>query len=288
MTELRWDAEGLQLALQAQLPQLPELPSLTVEVVSRCDSTNTVLLERARAGNTQPCLLLAEEQTHGRGRMGRTWQSAHAQAVGSSLTFSLALPLAPKDWQGLSLAVGVALATALEATCDTERHPIGLKWPNDLWLLDGPGCGRKLAGTLIETVASQGQRVVVVGVGINVLPQPEADTDSRLSSGYACLAELNASITAPQAWHQVLPHLLRALLTFEESGFSTFVNAFSQRDLLCGQTVRTTQQGLEVGHCEGINQQGALLVRDRATQVLHAIHSGEVSVRPLAALSSVM
>ena len=284
MTELRWDAEGLQQALQAQLPQLPQLPSLTVEVVARCASTNTVLIERARAGNTHPCLLLAEEQTHGRGRMGRTWQSAHAQALGSSLTFSLALPLAPKDWQGLSLAVGVALATALDST----GHHIGLKWPNDLWLLDGPGRGRKLAGTLIETVASQGQRVVVVGVGINVLPQPDAGTGPTLSSGYACLAELNPAITAAQAWHQVLPHLVRALLTFEASGLSTFVNAFSQRDLLCGQTVLTTQQGVEVGHCEGINEQGALLVRDRTTQVLHAIHSGEVSVRPLAVLSSVM
>ncbi len=281
MAELRWDAEGLR---QTLLPLLPHLPGLTVEVLASCGSTNTVLVGRARAGDARPCLLLAQEQTQGRGRLGRVWQSADATAPGASLTFSLALPLAPKDWQGLSLVVGVALAQSL----DPMGQTIGLKWPNDLWLRDGPGRGRKLAGTLIETVVVPNQRMVVVGVGINVLAQPEAGSDPRLGSGYACLAELNPSVNAPQAWHQVLPPLVQALLTFEASGLSAFVKAFSQRDLLCGHTVRTTQQDVEEGQCEGINEEGALLVRHRATQVLHAIHSGEVSVRPLLALSSVM
>src|SRR5436305_15350183 len=92
-----------------------------------------------RAADLQPCLLVAEHQTHGHGRNGRVWQAA----PGASLTFSLALPLAPKDWSGLSLAVGVALAQALDppqagaAASDAPR--IGVKWPNDLWLPDGPG-----------------------------------------------------------------------------------------------------------------------------------------------------
>ena len=122
---LRWGAE----ALWEQLT--PQLPGLSVEVVARISSTNTALLERARivaptrddgdaaqvrrsvesaafgrrAADLQPCLLVAEHQTHGRGRQGRLWQAA----PGASLTFSLALPLSPQDWSGLSLAVGVAL-----------------------------------------------------------------------------------------------------------------------------------------------------------------------------------
>ena len=111
-------------------------------MLARADSTNTLLLDRARAlagapdavitrpgeldnagaatteptplgrrgADVQPCLLVAEQQTRGRGRLGRDWVSS----AGASLTFSLALPLAPADWSGLSLAVGLALAEALE------------------------------------------------------------------------------------------------------------------------------------------------------------------------------
>ena len=83
---------------------------------ARADATTAQPDDRSgpfgrRAGDTQPCLLVAEHQTLGRGRQGRSWL-AHA---GASLTFSLGLPLAPRDWSGLSLAVGVALADALEA-----------------------------------------------------------------------------------------------------------------------------------------------------------------------------
>src|SRR5438105_5161940 len=149
---LRWGAE----ALWEQLT--PLLPGLSVEVVARISSTNTALLERARivqpagddtdaaqvrrsvestafgrrAADLQPCLLVAEHQTHGRGRHGRLWQAA----PGASLTFSLGLPLAPKDWAGLSLAVGVALADALDPPAEGQPPRIAVKWPNDLFLLD--------------------------------------------------------------------------------------------------------------------------------------------------------
>src|SRR4051812_25393713 len=106
-------------------------------------------MRRARAGEMDPVLLVAERQTSGRGRLGRGWRSA----PGESLTFSLGLKLGPADWSGLSLAVGVSLAETL--------HPrIQLKWPNDLWVGD-----RKLGGILIETASfgngAQAQRYAV-------------------------------------------------------------------------------------------------------------------------------
>ncbi|MGZ7242464.1 biotin--[acetyl-CoA-carboxylase] ligase, partial [Streptococcus pyogenes] len=73
------------------------------------DSTNSELMRRARAGHVDPVLLVAEQQSAGRGRMGRSW----ASRAGDSLTFSLGLPLQPADWSGLSLAVGVAVAESL-------------------------------------------------------------------------------------------------------------------------------------------------------------------------------
>ena len=144
----------------------PVLPGFTVEVLPRIDSTNTELMRRARAGQTEPILLIAEDQTAGKGRQGRPWSNA----PGSSLMCSLALPLAPRDWSGLSLAVGVAMAQALQPTDPNAALRIGLKWPNDLWLTDD----RKLGGILIETAnlpqARRGERYVIIGMGVNIQP----------------------------------------------------------------------------------------------------------------------
>jgi len=117
MTEpaLHWPVAALAEALA------PHVPGCAVEVAAEIDSTNSELMRRARAGRAAPVLLVAEAQTAARGRLGRGWQSGNGD-VGGALACSLGLPLAPRDWSGLSLAVGLALAEAL--------HPeIGLKWP---------------------------------------------------------------------------------------------------------------------------------------------------------------
>ena len=286
---LHWGAETLWQQIE------PLLPGLSVEVVAHTASTNTALLERARvarepeddnafvqvrrsvesaafgrrAADIQPCLLVAEHQTAGRGRLGRTWRSV----PGASLTFSLALPMRMADWSGLSLAVGVALADALEP--DPPAQPrIGLKWPNDLWLMDGPGIGCKLGGILIETVAAGAQRLAVVGVGLNVLPieQPEGST-----TDFGCLQEFDTALSAPALLERVALPLVRALKLFECEGFPAFAERFAARDLLFGQPVRTTLAEVPEGVAQGVSNQGALLV-NTATGLKH-ISSGEVSVR---------
>lgn len=276
---LRWHAEALWEQLE------PLWPGLSVEVLAEADSTNTRLLERVRmavAGEAQPCLLVAESQTAGRGRLGRPWQAT----AGQSLTFSLALPLAPADWSGLSLAVGVALAEALQPTAAGAPVPqpwLALKWPNDLWLQTAPGQGRKLGGILIETVAAAGgQRWCVVGVGLNVLPLTPSDGGSTpgFSSGHAALHELDARYTAPLALAAVAAPLLRALKAFEAQGFTPLVPAFARRDLLLGQALFTTGatgQPLLQGVGAGVDASGALQVL--VGRQMHAVVSGEVSVR---------
>jgi len=287
---LQWRAEELWLQLRDLLP------GLSVEVVERCASTNTALLERARvevrpepdnadvlvqrsvesaafgrrAADAQPCLLVAEHQTGGRGRMGRGWSSA----PGASLTFSLSLPIAREDWSGLSLAVGVALADALDPQTAAGAAPrLGLKWPNDLWLMDAPARGRKLGGVLIETVSAARVRLAVIGIGLNLQPIGEVDA----GSGFACLQEIDAQADAPAVLHRVALPLARALRRFEAEGFAAFVADYARRDLLAGHTVRTTQQGVSEGIARGVDASGALQLQTSAGLV--AIHSGEVSVR---------
>jgi BirA family biotin operon repressor/biotin-[acetyl-CoA-carboxylase] ligase len=286
---LHWGAEELWERL------VPLLPGISVEVVHRIGSTNSALLQRAqvapnaraeaddamvrrsvesaafgrRAVDLQPCLLVAEHQTAGRGRQGRVWQST----VGASLTFSLALPITAADWSGLSLAVGVALCEALDPAPDLGGRWIGLKWPNDLWLMDGPHQGRKLGGILIETVSAGAQRLVIVGVGINVLP---FDADAP-STGFASLSEFDAGAQAPAVLARVVVPLVDALKNFEAHGFAPFIDRFAVRDLLRGRAVRTTLADVPEGVARGVSPQGALLVETAAG--ISRVVSGEVSVR---------
>ncbi|MFY7866869.1 biotin--[acetyl-CoA-carboxylase] ligase [Roseateles sp.] len=280
-----WNVETLWEQL------LPLLPGISIEVLARTDSTNTALLERVRsesrsgapqaygrrAHDMQPCLLVAEHQTHGRGRMGRAWLSS----PGSSLTFSLALNLQPRDWSGLSLAVGCAIAEALEplAGLAAGAQPrLSLKWPNDLWL-----DGRKLGGILIETVSAGEGRMVVIGVGLNikelVLGQDSQDGDSAspggpFNTGFAALSEIHPACTGPEILARIAPGLVKALLDFEQTGFAAWEAAYARRDLTLGRRVTA---GAVEGLSEGVNAQGELLIRSALG--LKTISGGEVSVR---------
>jgi BirA family transcriptional regulator, biotin operon repressor / biotin---[acetyl-CoA-carboxylase] ligase len=274
---LNWGAEALWLALE------PLLPGLSIEVLPRVVSTNTLLLERVRqASDLQPCLLVAEEQTAGRGRLGRSWHSR----AGASLTFSLSLPLQPADWSGLSLAVGLALADALDPPRDLVpvAPRIGLKWPNDLWLIDAhePIRGRKLGGILIETVGAGAQRVAVVGVGLNLRPLPPAD--EGYSQGHASLDEYLDDCSPPAVLARVAAPLLRALLQFANQGFAPRAAAYARRDVLRGRAITTTLPDWPDGQADGVDEGGALCLRRDGR--LHRLVSGEVSVRPQAAAAA--
>lgn len=289
---LQWGAESLWLALQ------PLLPGLTVEVVASIPSTNTELLARARrspADALTPALLVAEQQTAGRGRQGKAWVSGTGPAAaGASLTFSLALPLAPGDWSGLSLAVGLALAEVLDPTTsghapgDAPGQPrrLGLKWPNDLILLDdggrAPHIGRKLGGILIETVQLGPRRLMVLGIGLNIRPLP-ATADAAapaLSWGHGCVQDLQPGLDAPATLARLLPPLVQALQAFEAHGFAPLQPAFARRDVLAGRAVATTLPGLPQGRADGVDATGTLwLLADGGR---HPVVSGDVSLKPLA------
>jgi len=273
-----WGAEALWQAL------VPLLPGLSIEVVQTLGSTNSELADRLRdasrtqggrrGGDLAPQLLVAINQTAGRGRLGRHWHST----PGSSLTFSLALPLQRSDWSGLSLAVGLAVAEAL----DPQGRRLGLKWPNDLMLLaDGddtapdkdPGMGRKLGGILIESVPAGDQRAAVIGIGINVEPQPVAEADYEV----AALTEIWPEATAQDALARIGVPLVQALLAFERDGFAPLQDAYAGRDVLRGQRVKTTDAAMPEGVADGVDGDGALKVASGGQT--RRVVSGEVSVR---------
>ncbi|WP_440105723.1 biotin--[acetyl-CoA-carboxylase] ligase [Acidovorax sp. BL-A-41-H1] len=286
---IRWPAEALWEAVS------PLLPGFTVEILPTIDSTNTELMRRARAGQCEPTLLVAEAQTAGRGRLGRTWHSGEAGDEGTpnaglpSLMMSLGLPMAPKDWSGLSLAVGVSVAESLQPVLPPlgagQPARVGLKWPNDLWLGGDPLGDRKLGGILVETasfVAPQttreaspsgsAARYVVIGIGINVLPRD----GEGMSMPPGSLQDVEPGLDAPGALARIVPPLVAMLQSFEGYGFAPMQPRFAARDVLQGRAV-TLSDG-HTGTAHGVGEDGALLVHTAGG--MQAVTSSEISVRP--------
>ena len=266
---IKWPAEAIWESVA------PILPGFTVEVLPEIDSTNTELMRRAKAGQIEPVLLVAEKQTAGRGRLGREWHdlSARADSI-PTLTFSLGMPLSPANWSGLSLAAGLSIATSLHAD-------LGLKWPNDLWLND-----RKLAGILIETCAVENQRFVVIGVGINIT-EPKVDQTLpalQLRRAPAWLQELLPNISAPDALLRIASDLVKTLLVFAEQGFAPFQARFHQRDVLRDRQISVDDNQIDTnnktsGIALGVNRNGELEIQ--TAQGKKTINSSEVSIKAL-------
>ena len=251
---IHWPSEAIWEAVS------PNLPSFTVEVLPELGSTNTELMRRFRLGQTDPVLLVAKRQTAGRGRLGRQWHSDLDKT--DSLTFSIGMVLAPQDWSGLSLAVGLSIAQSL--------HPaIGLKWPNDLWFAQ-----RKLGGILIETATAGALRYAVIGVGLNIRIPPLND----LRTSPAGVEEVLPGTASPDALLHIAPALIQALRTFEQFGFAPLREAFHARDLLFGKEVVCSDG--TTGLARGVDAMGALLVQ--TPQGVQKINAAEVSVRPAA------
>lgn len=239
---------------------------LEVEVVDACPSTNSALMNR---GDALPRLLLAEEQTAGRGRRGRRWICC----VGSGLTFSVRRQLrrSPREIQGLSLAVGVSIARALRALGAVETQ---LKWPNDL--LVG---GAKLGGILVETRVQSESVTAVVGVGINC--RASAGLEARLGRRIAVLEDFVHPLPSRNALAaRLVGEIWRALQTFDAEGLAPFRAEWEMLHAHAGQRVRIRLADGRVlaGVADGLCEDGGLRLRTRAG--LRSVRTGRVlSVR---------
>ena len=236
-----------------------------VEVVEETGSTNADLLKRAAALGA-PLLLVARNQTAGRGRAGRSWLSSSE----GSLTFSLAwrfkggLP----RLTGLPLAVGVALADTLERL----GVQVSLKWPNDV-LRDGD----KLAGILIETQAAPlGGVWAVIGIGLNLVMPDELE--AQIGRSVASLPWL-ARMDRDALLAALLAGLAGALREFEHAGFAAFAARWNRRHAWQGELVTILDGGavLHEGSAAGVDDAGRLLLDTLDGRI--AVLAGDVSLR---------
>ena len=238
---------------------------VAVEVVHETGSTNADLLARA-ASLAGPLLLVAENQTAGRGRAGRTWLSSPE----GSLTFSLAWRFegGPQALIGLPLAIGVALAETLAGL----GVQVQLKWPNDV-LKDGD----KLAGILVETQSAPGGGIwAVTGIGLNLLMPDEMEARlGRSAAGVPWLArmERDALVAA------LLDGLAAALREFAARGFAAFSARWNLRHAWQGETVVLLDAGkvVQEGLAAGVDDSGRLLLDTADGRV--PVLAGDVSLR---------
>lgn len=243
----------------------------TIEVHETIGSTNDRARELLDEDGGEGGVVLAEEQTAGRGRRGRSWMSP----AGVNLTLSVALrpALAAADaWQ---LGLATALATLEACLPATPRADLGLKWPNDV--VDHEG--GKVAGLLIETMMS-GDRLTgaVAGIGINV-NWLAVDMPAEISGRATSLAALSGADVDRVA---LLDRLLDALdreVAGIEAGRSP-LGRYRAACLTIGQDVTVeAAAGLLHGRAIGLDETGSLLLQVPGGQV--ALSSGEVaSVRP--------
>ncbi len=227
-----------------------------MEWFARLDSTNRHALDAARAGAADGLVVVADEQTAGRGRLGRSWESP----PGSSLLVTVLLRRAGgfAEPNRAVMAAGVALVMAVE---DVAGVPAGLKWPNDLVVAD-----RKLAGLLAE---SDGD-MLVVGAGCNVnwaaFPDELADTAT------ACNVESGLPVDRDALLDTFLDAFAAALATGD-----AVVDAYRARLVTLGRTVRVHPlRGDDiVGTAVGVTEAGALVVRDDSG-VEHTVTAADV------------
>jgi BirA family biotin operon repressor/biotin-[acetyl-CoA-carboxylase] ligase len=233
-------------------------------------STNTTAMEAATAGAPEGTVLLAEEQTDGRGRGASTWHSARSAGIYCSAVLRPLLP--PSDALILSLAAGLAVRSAVQEI-DQRVNP-DLKWPNDV-LVDG----KKFCGILTEMNAEATRvRHVVVGIGINVnqskFPEDLRDTATslRLVTGHEwSRVALTAALL--RSLHREYRHLLekpnaRDSILSRFTGHSSYVY---------GREVRIEEDGGFEGVTEGLDTRGFLQVR--TAQGLRTVLSGTLRAK---------
>jgi BirA family transcriptional regulator, biotin operon repressor / biotin---[acetyl-CoA-carboxylase] ligase len=246
----------------------PRANRFRIEVVEHVESTNTALLDRSASGLPSGAVLVAEIQSAGRGRRGRSWSSG----LGGALTFSLMwrFEQGAAALTGLSLVVGIAVVRALSALGASE---VRLKWPNDVLYR-----ARKLGGILIEVQGDAlGPATAVIGIGINVRVPPA--WRDRIDQPIADAMEAGAGDDRNRLLGTVLAELVEWLDAFSREGFAPLEPEFRRWHALQDEEVVVhPSQGKPVqGLARGTAADGSLLVE--TPEGMLRFHGGEVSLR---------
>jgi BirA family biotin operon repressor/biotin-[acetyl-CoA-carboxylase] ligase len=231
------------------------------------DSTNARARQLAEIGAREGEIVIAEQQTHGRGRLGRSWISpAFANLY---LSVVLRPEVAPACAPQITLMAAVALA---DAVARFSSQPPAIKWPNDILVQ-----GKKLAGILTESsVTLERINYVILGIGVNI-NFPHALMPEEIRGRATSLMECTGQTVSREAFlGRLIQHLDRCYGILKETGFHQIAPRWESYFNLRGQRVRAEMNDQTlVGIAQGIDKDGALLVESEHGQV-HRIVAGDV------------
>jgi BirA family biotin operon repressor/biotin-[acetyl-CoA-carboxylase] ligase len=240
--------------IKKQLTYSGSLAPDKIDIVGSIPSTNDYLKNNPAVNNTQPIYIcLAEHQSAGKGRSGRSWHSPFGANIYLSCSWRITKDVSKLS--GLTLVIALAIVNALASY--GLHEPINLKWPNDILWQD-----KKLGGTLTEINAeSHGSTQVIIGIGLNI--NMPLSADDKINRPWASLDSISPHYHDRNKIAAVLiSHLLENLELFDEHGLSYFTDQWQRYDYLFGKNV-TLNIGKEniTGQAAGINQQGHLKIQ---------------------------
>ena len=254
--------------IQAHLAGRAKTPNLIT--LERVDSTNTEAERHLAAGSRTPLVILAREQTQGRGRRGRVWHSPPSGNLYS--TFVFRPKLEPARLQDFTLWMGLNVCELIANFCSIEP---GLKWPNDVLFK-----GRKVGGMLTEArIDAEEVHDLVFGLGLNLngraadLPKDLQKTATSLAEAAGVPVDVNRFAAA------LIGRVLTACNRFVEDDYrDKFAELWARFDVLRGQPVSVTQGDRTIaGTATGIDAEGSLIVRTAAGRT-ERFRAGEVTL----------
>lgn len=270
--------KGYRLSALADLLSPGEIcPGLSTNTFGRdqylyykeIDSTNNQARILASQGYPEGTVVVAETQTAGKGRRGRTWYSPHSQGIYMSLILRPMLPL--KEISRVSILIAVAIAETLATELNLQPR---IKWPNDILIN-----GRKIAGILSEAVTDMdGIEYIVVGIGININNPLQEFPDDFRTAPTSALAERELPVSRVKLLQTLLLKLEGHYQDLLAGQFASTLEQAKNLSTVIGQEVRLDSiNGFIVGQAFDIDENGYLLVRDQQGKV-HTVLSGEISV----------
>ncbi|KQL53728.1 biotin--acetyl-CoA-carboxylase ligase [Heyndrickxia shackletonii] len=242
----------------------------TIQYLESTDSTQKVAHQLAQEGCPDGTLVIAEEQTNGRGRLARNWHSPKYTGIWMSLVLRPKLP--PAKAPQFTLIAAVAVARAIEDICEISPD---IKWPNDLLLN-----GKKITGILTELQADSDKiNAIIMGIGMNV-NQKEQDFPKELHNNATSLAiETGKEISRSELVKRILENLEKYYLLYLEKGFAPLKLLWESYAVSLGKDIiARTISGNISGKALGITEEGVLKIEDQNGQI-HKIYSADIEMK---------
>ena len=238
------------------------------------DSTNTYAMQLAREGAAEGTVVVADAQSGGKGRLGRTWVSPAGVNLYCSTILRPSVPaaLAPQ----MNLVAAVAVAEAIVEVCGITPT---IKWPNDVLLK-----GKKVCGILSEMQTGQARadtlKAIIVGIGVNLNTRRDAFPEELREKASSLLLITGEPVERGVFAASLLTHLEQSYLLWVQEGFTVLRSAWERyaSDLIGKQIAVAAPEGALSGTVLGLDTDGALLIREQSTNAPRRIVAGDVTV----------